>query len=303
MESIELIQRAYDANAFTTAATEAGYINPEYWDRAVLDHVRAKTVMLGLGQDVTSHFPGEGDAFNVTVYAEPAAASAVAESTALSVAAFAPGTAQLAPSEIGLAMQCTDKELRRAFIPLMSKFTQDLGYSIAKAIDKQLVTNVTTGAGNSIVANGVASSSIASSDTLDHTDVLNAMKENAIDLCDDHFALIVRPEQHANLSADATFLTADKFGGASSNQVGFVGKVMGIPVYQTTQIAVGSSKAKALLLSARDAYSYMFKTPVGGVVKQQYDVLGRFTTIGATVDFDDVITRANGICAIETYCA
>lgn len=299
--TLELIQRAYDANAFTTSSTEAAYINPEHWDRQVLDHVRVSTVMLPLGRDVTSHFPGDGDAFNITIFAEPATASTVAESANLSVAAFAPATAQLVPTEIGLAMQVTDKQLRRAFIPLMEQMTRDLGYGIAKAIDARVVATVIAGAGNSIVANSVASSAIASSDTIDHIDVLNAMEANAIDLFDDHLALVLRPEQLRDLTADANFLTADKFGQEASVFKGFVGKIFGIPTYMTTQITASSNKAKAILLSSRDAFSYMYKTPVNGVVRKDYDVLGRYNTIGATVDFDDVVTRANAICTIESY--
>lgn len=301
-EQVKLIERAIDANGFLSTDTEAGYINPEYWDRQVLDHVRVKTVMLPLGRDVTANFPSDGDAFNITILAEPATASAVAETANLSVAAFAPTTAQLVPTEIGLAMQTTDKELRRAFMPLMEQFSRDLGYSIAKAIDARVVATVTSGAGNAIVANNVASSAVASSDTIDHVDILNAMEANAIDLQDDHIALVVRPEQHRDLSGETTFLTADVFGAdMATNRNGFIGKVLGIPVYQTTQITVAANKAKALLISSRDSFSYMFKTPVGGVVRTEYEVLGRYHTIGATVDFDDVVTRANAICTIESY--
>jgi N4-gp56 family major capsid protein len=301
MEKIELISRAIDANGFLSTDTEAGYINPEYWDRSTLDHVRENAVMLRLGQDVTSHFPGDGDAFNITIYAEPAMASTVVETDNLAVAAFAPATAVLTPVEIGLAMQVTDKQLRRAFIPTMEKFSRDLGYGIAKALDRRVVATVQAGAGNVLTANGVVSSAIASSDTLDHLDILGAMELNAVDQCDDHIAIICRPEQVKDLTADTNFLTADKFGNDAAVFKGFVGKVFGIPVYMTTSVLAASNKAKAILLSSRDSFSYMFKTPVGGVVKKDYDVLGRYSTIGATVDFDDVVTRANAICTIESY--
>jgi HK97 family phage major capsid protein len=182
MEKFELVSRAYDANAFTTDDTAAGYINPTYWDGQLFDHIRANLVMLPLGQDVTARFPDNGGStFNLTILAEPAMASAVAESVALSVAAYAPTQAQLTPSEIGLALQVSDKELRRAFYDVMSDMVRYLGYSIAKAIDEQLLDTVTSGAGNAVTANGVVSSAIASSDTLDHADVLNAMEENAAD--------------------------------------------------------------------------------------------------------------------------
>lgn len=302
--SMELIQRAFDSNAFLTSQTEAGYVNPEYWDTQMMDHVRTKLVVLPLGRDVTSRFPGDGDTFNLTILSEPAMASSVAETASVSIVQFAPTQAILSPSEHGIAYEVSDKEMRRAFFPVMEQFTRDLGYGIAKQVDKLCVTEITTSAGNSVVANGVASSAIASSDTLDHIDVINAMKANAIDLFEDHMALVLRPEQHADLSKDSTFLQADAYGpDRAANRNGMVGSVFGIPVYSTTQIAVSSSTAKALLISAPDAFAYIFRTPQGGAIRTDYIALLRQNQLVGVVDFDVVTTRANAICTIETYCA
>lgn len=308
MEKLELVKRAYEANAFTTDDTAAGYVNPEYWDKQLFDHIRANLVMLPLGKDVTARFPKDGDTFNLTIRAEPAMASAVAESAALSVVAHAPTQAVLTPSEYGLAYQISDKELRRAFYPVMDAMVQDIGYGISKAIDEAILDDVTSNAGNSLVANGVAATALASSDTIDHIDVLNMMEENAVDEFDRHIALIVHPRQHRDLTADTNFLTADKFGQQAGVFNGFVGKILGIPVYSTTQVDITTSTAFAILLSAPDAFSYIFKTPVGGAIRgrlagEGYDVLGRFSTVGGTVDFDSVVTRANAICKLQSWCA
>jgi hypothetical protein len=295
---VELIKRAYDANTFDSGDTAAGYINPEYWDRAVLDHVKTNMVSLQFGMDKSS-LMGDGDAYNITIHAEPAAAAAVAESANVAVVAFAPTTAVLTPTEYGVAYSVTDKELRRAFLDVMSQMVSQIGHSLARKADGLVIADLTTNAGNSVVADSVASSVLASSNTIDHLDVISAMKLNSVDLHDQHVGLLVRPEQHASLTSDATFLTADKFGSGAGNQVGFVGSVMGVPVFQTTQITVTSSIAHALLISSRDSFAYGFKNTGG--VKSQYYARGRYTELVGVIDFDTVVTRANAICKIQTW--
>jgi len=85
---------------------------------------------------------------------------------------------------------------------------------------------------------------------------------------------------------------------------GFLGKVMGIPVFMTTQSAlVSSTKAYALLLSHPKPFAYVFHAGPGPVMHTDYDVLGRFWTVQGAVDFGCAVVRANSICKIYTYCA
>lgn len=299
--SLELIKRAYDANAFTTAQTPAGYVNPEYWDKQVLDHVRDNLVMLQLGVDKSSQLV-DGDTLNVTIRSQPTVAAATAESAAATVVAFAPTQAIITPSEYTSAYQITDKEMRRAFFDVMQTMVQDVGSAIADALDQATYTAVVAGAGNAVVANGVASSAIASSDKLDHTDVANAMAQNANDKFSRHRALVLHPFQVRDLSLDSPFVTADKFGAdRSANRNGFIGTAFGIPIYMSTNVTVDSSKAKALLISATDAFAWVLKPNVG--IRTEYHALERYTDIVGTADFGIAVTRANAICTIETYCA
>lgn len=298
--SLEIVKRAYDANAFTTAQTAAGYVNPEYWDKALLDHVRANIVALQFGRDKSSLVGGDGDAFNITLLSEPAAASSVAESAAVSVVAFSPTTVVLSPSEHGIAYQITDKEARRAFFDVMSQMMADIGYGLALQADKLAVSQLQNSAGNAIVANGVVSSAVASSDTLDHLDIAKAMEQNAIDKYPNHVALLINPQQAYDLMVDSNFLTADKFGAEAAVFNGFLGKVYGIPVHVTTQIEVGSNKSKAILISSPDAFVYGFKQTGG--VRSEYHALERYTDVVGVIDFDVKVARTNAICTIESYC-
>lgn len=301
METLELIKRAYAANTFETSQTEAGYVNPEYWDRAVLDHVRTNTVALQFGRDRSS-LMGDGDAYNITVLSEPASASSVAESASVAVVEWAPTTAVLTPTEYGIAYSITDKEMRRAFLEVMNQMVQDLGYGLGKKADALVISELQTSAGNTVVANGVVSSDVASSDTLDHIDVINAMEANEVDEFTRHIALLVNAQQGADLMKDSTFLTADKFGSdLAANRNGFMGQVLGVPVYKTQQIPVASSKSKAILISAPDAFAYGFKETGG--IKTEYFARGRYTEIVGVIDFDVVTTKANAICTIESYTA
>jgi hypothetical protein len=163
---------------------------------------------------------------------------------------------------------------------------------------------LTNSAGNSVVANGVVATAVASTDTIDHLDVIDAMEENAVDKHTDSVALVVHPYMMGALMKDATFLTADKFGADfAANRNGFLGTILGIPVYMSTQITLTNSKGYALLVSARDAFAYIFKTPSGGAIAREYHALERRHDIVGVIDFDVKIARANAVCKIYCYAA
>lgn len=300
MNTLELVKRAYDANAFTTGQTEAGYVNPEYWDRAVMDHVRANLVALQFGVDKSSQLV-DGDALNVTVLGEPTSAATTAESDAAAISAWQPTTVVLTPSESTKAHQLTDKEARRAFLDVMGSMVESIGYALAKKADADTISELQTNAGNAVFANAkAASTDLASSDTLDHDDIINAMELNAIDQHSRHIALIANPQQVADLSRDTNFLTADKFGAdMAANRNGFVGSVLGIPVFMTTQIPVVSDSSEAILISSTDCFAYVMKSTGG--IKTEYHALERYTDVVGAIDFDVAVTRANAICTIESW--
>jgi N4-gp56 family major capsid protein len=302
MDTRDFVQKAYDSNAFTTGATSAGYINPEIWDKQLLEHVKANLVLANLGKMYDMRGGAMGDTLNITIGVEPSAAAAVAESASVAVDAFAKTQVVFSPSERGKAYQLTNKEKDRTFIDLMSDMMAQLGYSLALKVDSDLVTLLQGSAGNAVVAEGVASSAIASSNTIDIDDIINGKKEIFLDKLTP-YALVVGFEQLADIEKDLASKSTNL--GDTITQNGYVGRYAGLDVYVTTQIAAGSNKAKALIL-AKDGMGL----PAFGIaikrdpyIETEYHALERYTDIVAVMDYDVKLLRANGVCTVESYVA
>jgi len=306
MDAREFIAKTaagYESNAFTTSETSAGYINPEIWNKEVLKFLREKLVVAPLGKIYNDLKNKPGDVVNITISSTPSAAAAVAESDQVAITAYEKTQVVFTPTEYGAAYQLTNKEKTRSFINLMQDMTQQLGYQLALLKDDTCVTLLQTSAGNSVVANGVASSAIASSDTLDYDDIVNAKKAIMVDKLEP-YALIIGAEQYGDLLKLAAFRDASQFGDNVAKN-GFIGTVSGIKVYWTTQIAASASKEKAIMLGKDGAGV----APFGIAIKRdpyletEYHALGRYTDIVAVEEYQVRVLRANGICTIETYAA
>ena len=301
MDSREFISKAYNSNAFTTAQTSAGYINPEIWNKEVLVHVRENLVVAPLGKQYDDLLNKPGDTLNITIGVEPGAADATAESTAAGITAYTKTQVVFTPSEYTDAYQLTNKEKSRSFINLMQDMTAQLGYALALAKDDACITLLTASAGNSVVANNVASSDIASSDTIDYDDIVNAMVEIKKDKLKP-YALVVGTEQYGDLLKVQAFRDASQFGGNVA-QSGFIGRILGMDVYETTQIAGSSNSIKALILGKdmMGVAPFGIAQKVNPYLEQEYHALERYTDIVAVEEWDVKVLRANGVCTIESY--
>jgi N4-gp56 family major capsid protein len=266
----------------------------------LLAHIETNLVLAQFAKKYD--FTGEGSVFKVNVLVEPAAAAALTESTMASVTAWeATTTVSFTPTEYGKAFQLSDKEARRSFFDVMSEMMANLGYSLARARDALCYTRLYSGAGNSIVANGVVASSLASSDTLDSTDLRTAIAENEADKFVRHTALIIHPYQKKSLMGDAQFANFYQVGDNSIPRNGLLGTLYGVPVYVSTAVTVTSSTAKAILISAPDAFGFGVKA--NPRIETQRQALGRFTDIVASEEYDVQVLKANSVCLINSYCA
>lgn len=306
MDAREFISKTaagYDGNAFTTSETSAGYINPEIWNKEVLKHLKEKLVVAPLGKQYNDLKDKPGDTLNITVGVTPSAASAVAESDQVVVSSYAKTQVVFSPSEQGAAYQLTNKEKSRSFINLMQDMTQQLGYQLALRKDDKCISELTSSAGNSIVANSVTASDLASSDTLDYDDIVNAKKTIMVDKLTP-YAVVVSAEQYADLLKLDAFRDASEFGDSVAKN-GFIGTISGLKVYWTTQLSPSGSTVKALML-AKDGQgvpAFGIATKKDPYLETQYDALGRYTDIVAVEDYDVEMLRDNGVCTIETYAA
>jgi len=301
MDSRDFIQKAYDSNAFTTAQTTAGYVNPEIWEKQLLVHVKSNLVLANLGRNYDMRGGNNGDTLHVTIGVEPTTAAAVAEDASVAVQAYEKTTIAFNPSERGTAYQMTNKEKDRTFISLMQDMVEQLGYALAKRVDTDLVTLIQAGAGNEVTVNDVAYGSLTSADTLDYDTIV----KGKIAIMNDKLLakqLVVNPTQYGQLLMDQQFKEFDHFGEKVAKN-GFIGQIAGLEVFVTTQIPIASDSAKALILGVDDmgVPSYGIAIKRDPYIETEYHALERYTDIVAVMDYDVKMLRANGACTVGSY--
>lgn len=298
----EIVGRAIDSNGFMTSAASAAYINPEEWNKDVLRFKEAQLVVTKMGRMYKDLMANPGDTLNITVDGDAADASALTESTDASISALTMTQVQFTPTEYGVAYQVHDKERRRTFMDLMQNVTSKIGYALAEKMENLVITAVTDGAGNAVVANGVAASDIASSDALDENDILAARAE----IKKDKFVptdLIVSVGQELSLLGNSLFNNADKYGARDAVLGGFIGEAFGVKVHWSDLVSPTASRTKALLLGKSKSGEESFGIAVikDPSIEVERQALGRYTSIIGVEDYEVKVLHANAICTIETY--
>lgn len=299
----EFVMNAISTNGFQSTATAAGYINPEVWNKQVLSFLEANLVIEPLGKKYMDLLGAPGDTLNITVNSTPLAASSVDESADVTVSAYAVTQVVFTPTEYAFAYALSDKQARRAFYDVATDMARKIGYALALKRDSLAVSTITTGAGNAVVANNVVYSDLASSDTLDFDDIAKAAKEIRMDYLVPK-VLIVSPGQLEQLSKSTLFATTLPQGGDTSNVLGGkIGRIYGMDVYWTTQIAPSSSKSKAIMLGVdtfgEPSFGVCYKS--NPVVRSERFELGRYTNFVGVEEYDIKVLRANGICTVSSY--
>lgn len=298
----DFILNAIDANAFSTDDTSAGYVNPTYWNRELLNHVESNMVVASLAKVYDDILGQDGKSFNVTVDNEPTAASAVDESAATSIKAQSHSQVTFTPSEYSDAYQITDKQARRGFFSEMQNMSQKIGYSLARVRESTAISTCQTGAGNAVVANGVASSDVASSDTMDFDDIVDARAQVRKSKLLPRY-LIVSVGQAAQLMKDPQFYRADQSGDQSVFRQAIIGSIAGMQVIESDELVPTDSKSKALVLGldAQGRAAFGIGRKALPEIRTEYHALDRKTDIVGTEEWDMQVLRADGICTLETY--
>ena len=301
MDARGLIQKAYDGNAFSTDQASAGYVNPEIWNRQVMDYLTQAMVISPLGMQIDDLKGKPGDKVYKTINGTPTAASAVAESVEATVQAITFTQVAFEPSEYAVAFQVTDKENRRSFVDMMNDITRKIGYSLALSVDDTCVTLLQTSAGNDVNVNGVITSDIASSDTLDFDTIVNGR----VAILEDNLVpkyFVTSPEGHGQLLKLEDFRDASQFGGDVA-KTGFIGRVAGLDVYETTQIVGSSNLLKSLIIGVdqHNEAAFGIAHKMNPTIKSEYHALGRYTDWVGTIDFDVEMLRVNGVCLLQSY--
>ena len=304
----ELIKNAIDANGFQlggASQVSAGYINPDIWNRSLVDYQKQNLVITPLGMQYNDLLNAPGEVLNVSIDAEPLAASALIESNDVAIDQISFTQVQFTPTEYGAGYELSDKEARRSFFKLTENMTSKLSYRLALKKENLVTQIVTAGAGHSVVVNDATSGSLQSSDTLDVKSMIKAMtairrsKYTPKDL-------IVSVEQIGDLMNLDNFKQAYAFGGREVILGGKLGVILGLNVYWTQGITTDanhSQKAIMLGVSGTGEASFGIAQKSNPTIRTQYFARGRYTDIVAVEEYDIKVLHGNAIATIESYAA
>lgn len=307
MANFEFVEKAIDASGFQlggASATSAGYINPDIWNRTLLSHTESQLVVAKMGMTYNDLLNQPGEVLNVQIDAEPTEASALTETVDVPIDALSFTQVTFTPTEYGAAYQVSDKEARRSFFDLMQNIVTKLGYRMALKKEKLVVALLQANAGNAVVANGVASSAIASTDTININAIVNARKE----IKKDKYVptdLIIGVEQEADLLKLSNFNDVSKYGSRDAILGGFIGRAFGVDIYWSDLITPSSSKAKAIMLgvSKTGEKAFGIANKKTASIETERHARGRYTDFVGVEEYQAKVLHANAICTIETYAA
>lgn len=301
--SEQMVARALETNSFTLAAgTGASTINPVIYSRMVMDYMKANLVVTPLAK-VYNELLNQPGASLIIPFNAAITAAALTESTAITPASFSYTAVTFTPTEYGVAVAITRKETVRSVQDILQEKARDMGYALAKAKDTKAITVLIAGKGNSVVANNVNVTAIASSDTLDTDDIANAIKEMEVDLHAGKY-LIVHPKCYVTLRKSTKFTDASVYGGREVVLNGEIGRYLGVRVLMSTQIPINggagtASTAYDNLLLDDEVFGIAPKMPV--TLNSFYKVLEREFILAAVEEYDIQVLRANGVCVISAY--
>tara|TARA_R110000796_G_scaffold157219_1_gene273921 strand:+ start:1165 stop:2013 length:849 start_codon:yes stop_codon:yes gene_type:complete len=187
-----------------------------------------KSIMRNLVKNYS--ISGGGKIVEVPVYAN-VSASAVAEATDLSNTAINPTSVNITASEVGIMTTLTDMARNSAPRNVASDIGKLFGEALARKQDADL-TNLFNGFSTVL---GDGSTAIASASVFN---ALSTLREQGLN--SDDCAVVIHPKIAYDLKAGLTNTFANANGNDLSNEAlrsGFVGRLAGMPVYETSNIA------------------------------------------------------------------
>lgn len=306
MNKKEFIKRAVDStNGFGTFQSEGTAVNPNIWDFRLRDYQEKLLVLTPQAEQFD--FRGAGTDYKVTIDEAPSAASALVETDDISISAFSTRNITFDPSEYGAGYQLTRNEAVRAFFNVADRMTKKLGYSLALKKDGLAYSTILSGAGNAVIANGVAAaSSLASTDTLGYEEITKAVRLIEEDLYMP-MDMFVSYKQKQDLLDLQSVNHADEFGTRDAVARGLVGELFGLKIWVSHSITAQTSGSvifeDALVLgrtgSGERAFGYAIKRDP--IIEREYHARGRYWDIVAHEEYDFKVLHPNAICKISTY--
>ena len=174
-----------------------------------------------------------GKTLTVPIY-DAVTASALTEGTDMSNTAVSTGSAVLTVSEVGVMTTVTDLAMRTSSSDVVRDVGVLFGRAIAKKMDTDLGALVTALNAGTAIGTGV--------EELDAADIFRAVAElRNLGLSTDEMFCVVNPINAYHLKSSMTNTFADPSGivGNEALRSGFVGRIAGIPVFESANITAG----------------------------------------------------------------
>jgi len=307
MNKREFIKKAIDSsNAFISTSSEATTVNPAMWDRKLRDFEEQSLIMTNLSESYDFREPGRD--LTITVDDAPVAAAALTETVDVPITSFTTRQVTYTPTEQGAAYQLTRKEAVRAFFDVAERMVRKLGYMMALRKDNLAYSVALSGAGNEVVANSVAQTALATTDTLNYAAITSAISENEADYYIDNKYLVISHKQKQQLLNLGTINKANEFGTRDAIQKGLVGELFGLQVFATHSVttstqASGEDYSVAMVMavsgSGEGALGYAIKRDP--MIEREYHARGRYWDIVAHEEYDFQVLHPNALCKVITY--
>ena len=228
-----------------TTTTAANYI-PEIWSDGIKAYLEKKLVFEQLvDTSLSGLVKGRGDVFHIPKLAADADAAKQA-STPVNFSANTHGEAQLTIDQHRyVAKMVEDMAATQANPGLLEKEVSGMGYALAKQIDifieglieaQNTASHVDLATDNQLTAAEIRSA-------------LQLLMEN--DVPTEECNMVIHPRLYVHLLSISDFVDASKYGAGAPAATGEIGKIYGVPVFTSTNIAKGSG-------TAGDEMGYMF---------------------------------------------
>lgn len=207
-----------------------------------------RSIMRGLVKNYTLP-PGSGKTVNVPIYPLQTAQSltegvALTDHTVSGYANVTPSSATLTVAEVGIATQVTDIARLSSATNVVADIGRLFGEAIARKIDIDLTskfslftTNVVGSSGNILAVSGA----ISAASVFEAVAKLRGAGVPSSDL-----ACVLHPSVAYDLKANITNTFANPNAGTIQNeamQMGYVGMLAGVPVYETSNFNTANSTA------------------------------------------------------------
>lgn len=299
----EFIKRSFDANAFITSDQYATAVNPKVWDTQLRDYVQKNIIFTNHCQQYDFRKPGRD--LTVTVDAAPTAAGALVETDAVAVQPISNRQVTFTPVEYGTQFQSSKSETEDAFFDVAANVIKKLGYSLALKKDAIGYAAAVAGATTAYTANNVASTDIASSDTIKLADFTKS-RARILSLGYNPVEVIIGYGQEQQVLDISQVQKANEFGVRDAIDRGLIGQLFGIKIYVADSVTTASNKAKAIFLgesraSGEKAVGYAQKRDP--TVEMFYDADFRQYKWTGTERYGFSVLHPDAIVTLESYSA